>query len=257
MEQRSTRQFLSSLASLAALLAFLASNQALSQTITSNNRSALNSLGRINSYSPLEPAYAHGAIGFSFGLGWQARIFDQEAFESWGNPDDYQDIKREGMINAYLVKGFPWPVDLGVSAGQIPGTTVKRIGGHAQWTMYQGFRKPSLAARAAFSRLSGFQSTELASSQLSLLADYSLFRYFTIFIGYGVFYHQAAYQSHIPGWTISQLENSSRVVENWWDQHQSIGIAIRLLPPHFTISAEQQKFQSGETQWLGKLSFGM
>lgn len=257
MEIRSTSQFSRYIFLLISCLALSTMSEIYGQDRGGEDRQVLANLGGINSYSPLEPAYSHGAIGFSFGLGWQPRIFDQDIFQNWGDPNQYQDIRQSTMINAYLIKGFSWPIDIGVSAGQIPATTIKRIGGHAQWTIYQGFRRPSLAGRFAFSRLSGFQSTELANSQASLVADYSFLRYFTLFAGLGLHYHQAAYRDHIPGWNISQMASSTRIVQNWWDQHQSIGLTIRFLPPHFLVTTEHQKFQSGNEQWLGKIAFGI
>jgi len=257
MEIRSTSQFVQCIFLILSCFILSFVTNSYGQSPDDQDHQVLSSLGSINSYSPLEPAYSHGAIGFSFGLGWQPRIFDQSVYQNWGDPSEYQDIRRATMVTAYLVKGFSWPIDVGVSAGQIPATTIKRIGGHAQWTIFQGFRRPSLAGRLAFSRLSGFQSTELANSQASLVADYSFFRYFTLFAGVGMHYHRAAYQNFVPSWNISQMANSTRVVQNWWDQHQSIGLIIRFLPPHFVVTAEHQKFHSGNEQWLGKISFGI
>ncbi|MFW7377865.1 MAG: hypothetical protein ACOH5I_03535 [Oligoflexus sp.] len=257
MEIRSTSSFFRLVLVILSLGMPLGS-QVIAQSISEDNQHLiLDQLGKINTYSPLEPAFSRGAIGFTFGLGWQPRIFDDANLQQWGNPAEYQDIRQETMINAYLVKGFSWPINIGVSAGQIPATTIKRLGGHAQWTMFQGFKLPSLAARFAFNRLSGFQATELASSQASLLTDYSFLRYFTIFIGYSLQYHQASYRDHIPGWNISRMSQSSQIVKNWWDQHQIIGINIRFLPPYFQLTVEHQRFQENQEQWLGKLSFGI
>lgn len=218
---------------------------------------ALNTLGQINTYSPMEAAHSLGSIGFSFGLGWQSRIFDHGALSQWGNPEEFEQLKGEALVNAYLTKGFRWPFDFGVVASQVPGTTIQRVGGHLQYTLFQGFRLPSLASRFSFTRLSGFQQTALASSQLGLVADYSFLRYFTLFTSYNALFHRATYYNYIANWSLAEELSPARQSDTWWDQHHSFGLKVKLFSPYLSFTAEHQQIQSGQKQWLGKFSIGM
>jgi hypothetical protein len=229
-----------------------------SLAMASPDSAALQSLGRINSYTPLEAAHSHGEIGFSFGLGIQPRLFDRPNLKDitshYGDSEKYD----RTLVNAYLVKGFRWPIDFGVSTGQIPGSSVKRLGAHLQWTAFEGFRLPSLATRLAFSRLSGYAKTELASSEASLLADYAIFSYLTFYVGVSTLFHHASYHPDMSSLAMqNEFSRPPRQTRQWWSRRRFSGLVIQLLPPYFKVTAEYQRYEEDRENWMGKLSFGL
>lgn len=201
-------------------------------------------LGALNRPSLLEPAGAHGTIGTTMGLGAEsvatsdgaAPIAEREmntAPEMGGN---------QQVPMAWLVKGTPWPVDLGISVGAAPDASFTLAAGHAQVTVFEEFGMPALSVRAGYSRVYGLAKTTLATTAADAVLSYGFLRYFSVYGAVGVARTQASYDDQEVGWT---------------DARRAVGLKVMVLPPLVSVTAEAS-FDGGQVQTAAaKLSVGI
>lgn len=108
-------------------------------------------------YSPVDPAGSKGSQSLALGFGVASPM-------ARGTSNDAREesvVPASGdVLRAYLTKGLPVPLDVGVMMGTSQGGEFQQIGTHLQWTMFEGFRLPALTLRAA-----ALDSTWTASSE--------------------------------------------------------------------------------------------
>lgn len=223
-------------------------------------KDAIKAIASINHYSPLEAAYSHGANGFSFGLGYTANPVKQNVAINELSSHLPEASLAGPLMTAYLVKGFDAPIDVGITASQISGSRFERIGAHAQWTVFEGFRMPSLALRGSYSRMSRAFQADSANVNISALADVSFLRYFTAYLGVGESFHR--FKIHTFGGqkavdsTLSLIETAQKGIE-WQERSMFYGFAVKLIPPFVTATVETQSYGQGENRLVAKISLGM
>jgi hypothetical protein len=220
----------------------------------------LKTIAAINHYSPLEGAYSHGAAGFSFGLGYLSNPIAKEL----GDNDLTSEVSGESlngpMITAYLVKGFDIPIDIGITASQIPGSSFEKLGAHAQWTVIEGFKLPSIAVRGSYSRMSRAFQADAANINVSALVDYSFLRYFTTYAGTGTTFHRFKMHDQdreLASARVLSLVESAKQGLEWEERSSFYGLAVKVMPPFVTATVERQVYGQSEDRIVAKLSLGM
>lgn len=161
----------------------------------------------------VEPAGSHGTIGTSMGVG---------AAQSPGT--EGTDDERVPM--AWLVKGTPWPVDFGLSAGAAPDATYTLMAGHAQVTVLERLRLPAISVRGGYGRVFGLGKEVVTTTSVDLVASYGFLRYFTL---YGV-----------GGMARSDAGTTTATAPT-----RAGGLKVAIIPPFVTLTGEAA-FEDGE-----------
>lgn len=244
-------------------IAFILLGSALSSFMYSYRLMAVDevkTIAAINHYSPLEAAYSHGAGGFSFGLGYTPNPITDEVVAYDFTRLIADESLDAPMVTAYLVKGFDLPIDVGITASQIPGSRFEKLGAHAQWTAFEGFKLPSFAFRGAYSRMSRAFEADAANVNVSALIDYSFLRYFTVYAGTGKNFHRfkmhGTESTQVSARELSLLKTAQNGLE-WEEQASFYGLAVKIIPPFVTATVETQIYEHSEDRVVAKLSLGM
>ena len=144
-------------------------------------------LAKINRYSPVEGAGSHGSLGFSLGLGIQYSPWsNQSVLQESTFHEESESSDGASVPKLYLTKGLYWPIDVGISIGNMSEGQITQLGGHLQWTIFEAFRLPALALRGSFNQLSGLNNASFSSLSASSVLSFSLFRVVTLFAEYGI-----------------------------------------------------------------------
>ncbi len=203
----------------------------------------LNTLSAIARYSPLEGAYSHGSIGATFGVGTHSyndvpASSLQQHHMHMDDSDDKQDMRASHM---YIVKGLALPIDVGVSLGATQDDQISIVGGHIQWTVFEGFRVPAVAFRAAHKRLFGLNDAEVSATRVDVVVGTNLMNFLTVYGFTGmqrndVTLNSAAYFQY--GLTAQPENLDYRKV--WLSKAHAIGIRALVIPPLLALTAELQ-----------------
>ncbi len=215
---------------------------------------ALQPLLALNHYNPLEPAYSRGAMAFNMGIGfeelqWSANPIANHQLHL-GSEKNSASIS---LYNAFLNLGTRWPVDFGLIFSQIGQNSGTRLGGHIQWTIYQGFRLPSIAIRAHGSQIMGLDSIAVEGLGASLAMDYSLLRYFTFTGCLSLQRDTITYAlSGNPSFQLGPEDTK----ESYISSSRTVGLTITLVPGALEVSIFEEYFEDMEKRYLAKIHFG-
>ncbi|NRA67043.1 MAG: hypothetical protein HRU19_21320 [Pseudobacteriovorax sp.] len=208
------------------LLVFIGSSLGQATPLTDQ----IKDLAKINQYHSLEPGFAKGSLGTRFGLGAEEVLTDSYPSESIGSePGSIQ------FAHAYFHKGTPWPLDVGVVFSQAIDSDVTKVGSHLQYNVYQGLMMPSLGIRGNWSRTFGLDDAELESIGATAVLDYSLFRFFTVFVTSTIQDSEITLRRS-SGFALTQGENQRRHFKSL-DQYQTVGLNIRVIPGTADLTA--------------------
>lgn len=209
----------------------------------------------LNHYNPLEPAYARGSMAFHLGLGYEALPWDDSPLVGYQlNLGPEKDSGSVHIVNAFINLGTRWPIDFGILASKVGESSGKRLGGHVQWTFFQGFRLPSLAWRLYASQLRGLESLELHGLGTSLIMDYTILRYFNFVASVSAQKDTAYYEiSTNPSFQLG-AENTT---QTFISITKAIGLSISLIPGRFELSVYEEHYQERPKRYLGKISLGI
>ncbi|MBF0440896.1 MAG: hypothetical protein HQK54_03240 [Oligoflexales bacterium] len=217
-------------------------------------------LSEVNASSLLEGAGCHGSLGYDIGfIGQKAYIPDESQtiknyFYIQGDREQNEPIIIPKII---FLKGLPWPIDLGVNYGHVQGGKISQWSAHVQWSVYEDFQMPALALRANFSKMSGIKDTEFDSRGASIYGSYSFLRYFTVFGGLGMEYHQAEIHSLGKNDAVYFMisKNDDIIRKTWINTSEYFGARILIIPPTLSIAIEAQTRVNESKIFLGKISF--
>ncbi len=223
-------------------------------------------LSSANAYSPAEGAGSHGSIGFGLGIGASAEkkpentalIDDQlRTSDQFANKESSKQTDQVVIPRAFFHKGLLWPVDFGFGIGRIGDLQATTAGGYVQWTIYESFAMPAIAARLKHSRLMGLPSTEFSSTAIEGIVSHG-FRLFTVYGTYALNQHNAAIRTSGESGTsiaLSEVTGSDYKISKR-DRSYTYGLQVQLLPPICNVAVEN-RMQDGQSSLLAKLSLGM
>jgi hypothetical protein len=155
-----------------------------------------------------------------------------------------------------LTKGLPYNFNLGVSLGHLHGTTVRKISGFAQWTIFEGFRLPAFAVKGAYSHLSGLTTSTIRSNSLSLNASYSFLNYFTVFASTGIAAHTVETETSDAISIAITSTNDFERHETFANNFYSLGCKVVVWAPYTSLAMESYH-ANGSRMILAKLTVGM
>ncbi|SME87734.1 hypothetical protein [Pseudobacteriovorax antillogorgiicola] len=208
-----------------------------------------------NQYNPLEPAFSRGSLGLKVGIGLEEHQWREAPSlnrQIYAQPNS--ETGRLELVNVYLHKGTPWPIDLGIVLSQAIDSEVSRLGSHLQWTFFEGFKLPSFGLRVAHSRIYGLNSTEVRSFQGDMVADYSIFSYFTLFAKYSLGQHKI--DQNFETQPSLRLDNDETFQSEFQDSSSLIGLQVRAWPGVGDLTFARTSSIVG-ARYLFKASFGM
>jgi hypothetical protein len=221
------------------------------------NDELLRDFALTNTYSPLEGAYSKGALGFSFGLGLTPRPFTARQRQTLaGSSADGSRYDNVSLLSAYLSKGFSWPVNFGVAASQIPGTSLEQVGAHLQWAVFEGFRRPSAALRWSFNHLNIPSLLSMRSFNVGAVVDYSFWSYGMVYGAYSLALHNAQYKDFNQAVLSLRDGYNPMLSATWYQQSYHYGLVFRIIPPIVSAAIEWQHFGDRD-QILAKIAFGI
>lgn len=221
-------------------------------------------LGELNRYSPIEGAGSHGTIGYSVGLGMGLHTVEKTEKlhqDDLGLPSDTGTESSITMPGIVLIKGLFSPIDGGLTIGTVPSLGIQRAGAHLQWTVYEEFQRPALAIRGNYSRLFGLANTKINSGGLDLIGSYG-FSIVSAYAGTSIIRHDIAHTPTIDNTspytlTPESADDASTVIMTQYENAHLFGLAVRVVPPYVTATAEMQLSGAGVSSYMGKLSMGM
>ncbi len=136
---------------------------------------------KINQYSPVEGFESHGSYGWHLGVGAIQTAGAQDKAENLPSRTAPTQVPR-----LFLTHGTPWPLDFGVSFARLDEGKGRQLGGHLQWTLFEGFQKPALAIRVSRMQTDGLSGLELLQTDSAMLGlSYGFLRYFNFAFGIG------------------------------------------------------------------------
>lgn len=128
--------------------------------------------------SYMEPAGSVGSFGVPLGV----------ALVQLASPDQENRLLRQSMktstdsesiLNPRLVlgKGTDWPIDFGLSLGQVQTSQVQTIAFFTQATVFEAFGLPALSLRGFWASAMGLQNSSVESRALELAMSQGVFGY--------------------------------------------------------------------------------
>jgi hypothetical protein len=212
-------------------------------------------LANVNYAPSMDGAYSYGDIGSSVGL------LVQSLTPQMNNAWFAENLPRHNQENFYLpslmlTKGLPYNFNMGISLGHLHDTTVRKVSGFAQWTIFEGFRLPAFAVKGTYSQLSGLTTSTIRSNSLSLNASYSFLNYFTVFASTGIVTHTVETETSdaisIAITSTNDFESHDRFANNFY----SLGCKVVVWAPYTSLALES--YHANDSRMiLGKLTVGM
>lgn len=220
----------------------------------------LGTLGAMNHVTPLEGAGSHGLNGLSLGFGNQQTSGRQSPLVSHNRNDDNTDPLA--LAKLHIVKGFSWPIDIGVNFGSGEGNRVHQWGGYLQWTVFEGLGLPAIAMRAYGSKLSGMRYAEINTAGAQLAISQAILGYVTVYGYLGRARHHArttAPESDPLDPILFRLygEDHRSYTRFWYDDVRAVGVRVMILPPFFSFSLESQETSGEARTVLAKVAVGV
>jgi hypothetical protein len=217
-------------------------------------------LAGVNTAGLMEPAGSHGSIGISLAAGAATYQAPEAGSVAATLLDRDRDEGAYVVPRVWLVKGLPWPVDVGVTAGSDATRSFSQVSGFAQWTVYEELARPALTLRAGYGALSGMPGTEIRSASAEAVASYGFLRYLNVYAAGGMARHAArieATEDEPRTMALKDGENEVRVERDWLTPLERIGLRITALPPFVAITVEAQRLTDGRRAAAAKIAVGM
>lgn len=224
-------------------------------------------LGNLNNSGMLEPAGSHGSIGLAISAGGSSHAIPVSRLDDSSDSVGASFLERGKddedpyyLPRAWLVKGLPWPVDLGLSIAAPKDRAFTQAAAFLQWTVYEAFALPALSIRAGHSRLFGLPGTEIQSNSIDAVASYGFLRYFTLFVAGGATRHQVSMMVRTEeelGFLLQEAEEEFSESRTWWSPSRAVGVRITVLPPFVALTGEVRDQGDGHRSYAVKLGFGM
>lgn len=222
-----------------------------------------NFLGNINASSMMEPAGSHGSIGVSLGAGAATYTVPDNGgrvMSSLLERDEAAEAEPYVVPRLWLLKGLPWPVDVGLTAASDADRLFTQASGFLQWTVYEALARPALSLRGGHGRIFGLDGTELQTNTIDAVASYGFFRYFALYASFGAAQHQATItvrRDDPTGFMLHEDEDRMQQSRAWLTPRAAGGIRVAVLPPFVSMTAEAEQTTHGPRVYAAKLSVGM
>lgn len=141
------------------------------------------------SYKPLLPAEPLGVLGFDVGV--EASATELQNPQLFSAVNDRYDFSDYLLINRLRVhKGLPGGIDVGGYYGKAPSSNIATWGLEGRYALIEGNTlMPALAARAAYTQMSGVDVVDFSSQSLELTISKG-FVMFTPYAGIGYVWSQ-------------------------------------------------------------------
>lgn len=222
----------------------------------------LHFLGRMSATGLLEPAGSHGSIGVGVAAGASSHLVPEgNGLAAAALDRGQEDGGAYYVPRLWLVKGLPWPVDVGLSAAAAPDGAFTEATAHAQWTVYEAFKRPALAVRASYGRLFGLEGTELRSTGVAAVGSYGFLRYFQLYGSVGAVRHEGTLTvtSGDPelAYLLTAAEPELDVSKSWYQVTRAAGLRVTVWPPFVTATVEAQAEDRKARSYAAKLGIGM
>ena len=217
-------------------------------------------LERVNRYTPIEGAGSHGSYGTHIGFGlnrYDSRPKAENYYYQYVMNDEQPSSSESlDLTKAYLIKGSPWPVDIGLVFGSDNSTKISQLGGHVQWTLFEGLQLPAVALRGYYSRLLGLNDTQFSSYGVDSVVSYGIFRYFNLYVGGGAQYSYMEIKVIDTEETaLAQLDQSSFHKSDKLTSYTSmLGIKANIVPALLSVAGEYHRSQDQKGSLAAKLS---
>ena len=206
-----------------------------------------------------EPAGPHGASGMILGAGISQHQPPASSMISQADANQ-SETQILSIPRIWLVKGFPWPVDLLFSGGEGPDQRFRQSTLGIQWNLFEQLSLPAIAIRVSEGRIFGYKATAANTRSLELATSYALAPTLTVFFNAGAYQHSMSLHVR-PEDEIAFLLRDPTLAQDfeqqWRERGYSGGIRFLPFPPFVAISAEVL-FAHGQTQAAAlRLGFGL
>jgi hypothetical protein len=224
----------------------------------------LEQLAQTSRYTAVEGAGSYGSMGTAISVG--ASRHESPTRTQLGNEELKESDAKDGdpveMPKIWFIKGFAWPINLGLAAGYNKDTDLSYAAGHLQWTLFEGFQLPAIAIRADHSKLYGTRSSQVARSGISTVVSYGFLRYFEVFGSYGINKTQTSVEIQRTAgessvYILAKGENQRRYEKEFQSTTQSYGLKVTLLPPFVSASGEVMRDSLGLNSYTARLQVGI
>lgn len=214
----------------------------------SETRATMRSL---NSWSPVEPAAAHGITSFRIGAGATSFAVPEASQATFAQDTEYTGSKGRILFpKLQITKGLWYPFDMGLVYGHLQHSNISQFGGYLQWTLYEGLAQPAFAIRSTYSRIQGLQAGTLESGGLYAVTSWGV-PFVTLFASFGAVQTRG---------TVPVTEaNTAPTNETWWQPEANVGVNLTILPPFVVLGVEATSLLNTDSKLIlqAKLSVGL
>ncbi len=211
---------------------------------------------KINQYSPVEGFESHGSFGWHVGLGIvQSNALSQVSSPLESKAEPTPTSAPQQVPRIFLTRGTNWPLDYGISLARINEKSAKQVGGHLQWTLFEGFQKPAVAVRISHMQLAGLPGLKTLQTDSAILGlSYGFLRYFSFALGMGQQRHRLDIrpleENNLFGLRAGSRETIEETESVW-----TLCFKMNLLSPFASFAVERVYTHPRESTTLAKLSY--
>jgi|GEM_PF-2553413 len=211
---------------------------------------------KINQYSPVEGFESHGSFGWHVGVGIiRSNVLSQSSYPLESKAEPTPTSAPQQVPRIFLTRGTDWPLDFGASLARINEKSARQIGGHVQWTLFEGFQKPAVAVRISHMQLDGLPGLKNLQTDSAILGlSYGFLRYFNFALGIGQQRHRLDIrpleENNVFGLRAGSQETIEETESVW-----TVCFKMNLFTPFASFAVERVYTHPREALTLAKLSY--
>lgn len=215
----------------------------------------LNTVSSLNHGIALDGGGSLGADGTRFGLGLRRIKYDNKD-NGLSNSNLYTNQKGGSDYQVPFVmisKGIMDGLNVGLNFGSFSQHRVSMMQVHAQYTLFEKFRMPSIAWRIQHMTTFGLQSTTYQAWQTGPTLSYSPFSFVTLNIRGGWAFHTATVENDLLRQNVVYLVNAAEQAsysKSWSTSYFAAGLSFLILPPFGNAGFELVRQQGSTDSYL-------
>jgi hypothetical protein len=222
----------------------------------------LNTVSSLNHGIALDGGGSLGAEGTRFGLGLRRIKYDNKD-SGLSNSNLYANQKGGSDFQVPFVmisKGVMDGLNVGFNFGSYSQHRVSMMQFHAQYTLFEKFRLPSIAWRVQHVTTFGLQSTEYQAWQTGPVLSYSPFSFVTLNLRGGWAFHTAKVANDLLRQNVVYLVNAAEqesYTNSWKTNYFAAGLNFLVFPPFGNAGLELIRQQGSADSYLLHLSLNI
>lgn len=177
--------------------------------------------------SVLEPAGTHSYYRFYAGLSLKTFSLPLDYSDVWEQQSQQQ--SKLYIPQASITTGLTYPLDFSISIARHEGLNYQQVSGSVQWSLYEAFAMPAVAARASFANGKIWNQSSLKTWTFDIISSWG-YKMLTAYLGLGLAFDTFTYTD-----TVRPLTERSQ------STLRMMGLQLQVLPSLFYIVVESNQ----------------